>query len=271
VHWLKKVVHMPIAERYLLISLGLLTFRPRLVLWLIVVTVAVALMWTQGGRTARVLLRRDPSWAAQRRPHRWGHLDDQLDLGPVGSAVGRFAGRLTTAPVLVGLAGAGLLALAAWPLAAGWTTWALAAAILGTVLAGAGLAAPLHHPLAWQAPALLWAAEAVVVAAAVHHAGGAGGPAAFAFLAAVAYHRYDTVYRLRDLGAPPARWLSALGLGSEGRVLVVVVVAVVAPDALAPVLWSAAAVLALAYLAESARGWTAWSRAQARHPGRVAA
>src|SRR4029079_11307715 len=33
-HWVKKVIHMPIAERYLLISLGLLTGNPRFVLWL---------------------------------------------------------------------------------------------------------------------------------------------------------------------------------------------------------------------------------------------
>ena len=50
-------------------------------------------------------------------------------------------------------------------------------------------------------------------------------PAAFGLVAAVAYHHYDTVYRIRgDAGAPP-RWLVRAIGGHEGRTLVVVVLA----------------------------------------------
>ncbi len=93
VHWTKKVVHMPIAERYLLIALTLLTGRPMLVLWVLTVAVALAVAWTQGGRVAAVLARRDPTWAAVVRPERRGDLDEQLDLGPLAVTVGRVARR----------------------------------------------------------------------------------------------------------------------------------------------------------------------------------
>ena len=64
---------------------------------------------------------------------------------------------------------------------------------------------PLQSPLAWQLPAFLWVAEAAWSSACscnpLPEAAGAG----FAYLAAVAWHRYDVVYRLRDTGSRRAR------------------------------------------------------------------
>jgi phosphatidylglycerophosphate synthase len=108
VHWVKKVIHMPIAERYLLISLGLLTGNPRFVLWLLIVTVSLSVIWTQGGRVVKALTGRDGVPPAT-PPSRWGHLDVQLDLGPVARLFGRFL-RL---PFLAACLAASLLILAA--------------------------------------------------------------------------------------------------------------------------------------------------------------
>jgi phosphatidylglycerophosphate synthase len=259
VHWTKKVIHLPIAERYLLISLTLLTGRPMVVLWTLLVAVVIAVVWTQGGRVAFVLLRRDPTWSAVAAGEGPGHLDHQLDLGPVA----RVGARVLRGPFWVGLVGAAVLAVG--PVVALWqgsATAALGCAVVGGLLVGAAWHPPMHHPLAWQAPAALWVAEVAMVATLVHHTVGVMSAAAFAYLAAIAYHRYDVVYRLRDTGSAPGAWLSPATLGTEGRMVLVLVAAVLVPDQVVTLLWVAAVLLALVYLAESATGWSRWIRAR---------
>lgn len=259
VHWTKKVVHMPIAERYLLIALTLLTGRAMLVLWVLTVAVAVAVLWTQGGRVAAVLARRDPTWAAVVRADPRGDLDEQLDLGPLAVAVGRVA----RAPFLVGLLGAAVLVVGVpWVLWSGHLGASVGAAAVGFVLVAVAWQPPVHHRLAWQAPAALWVAEALTVGVLVHHSLGSWSAAAFAYVAAIAYHRYDVVYRLRDTATPPATWVAAAGLGTDGRLLALLVVGALAPDAVVPVLWVAAVLLAAGYLLESFVGWRSWISAQ---------
>ena len=259
VFWTKKVIHLPIAERYLLISLTLLTRQPMLVLWVLLVATVIAVAWTQGGRVALVIIGRDPSWAAVPRGNGPGHVDEQLDLGPLARA----ASAMGRGSFLTGLAGA--LLLLAGPSAALWLDrpgLALAAAVVASLVVGAGWRPPLHHPLDWQAPAALWAAEALTVGLLVHHTIEAMSAAGFAYLCAVAYHRYDVLYRQRDTGAAPPRWLSVAGLGVDGRLVVLLAVAALAPGALVPVLWVAAVALGLLYLGESAVGWRTWIAAQ---------
>jgi hypothetical protein len=118
--------------------------------------------------------------------------------------------------------------------------------------------------------------EAVVIATVsqVYLSAGAQG-LTFAYLAAVAYHRYDVVYRLRDTGEPAAAWLSLAGLGVDGRMLAILAVAALAPDRLPAVLAVGTLWLAVVYLAESAAGWRRWITAQrpvlAAEPARAAA
>jgi phosphatidylglycerophosphate synthase len=258
-HWTKKVIHLPIAERYLLISLTLLTRRPMLVLWALFVAVCIAVVWTQGGRVARVLVGRDPTWRSVVPAADRGHLDEQLDLGPLA----QLGTRLGPGPFALGLLGSAVLvvgpALALW-----WhRPWAgLAAAAVGSLLVGAGWRPPIHHPLGWQAPAALWAAEVLTIGVLVHHTLASTSAAGFAFLAAVAYHRYDAVYRLRDTGKPPGLWLSLPGGGTDGRLLVFLVLAAVAPSAVIPVMWAGAGVLALLYVGESIVSWRSWITSQ---------
>ncbi|MCU1535783.1 MAG: CDP-alcohol phosphatidyltransferase family protein, partial [Humibacillus sp.] len=55
----RQVLHLPIAERYLVISLGLLTMSPAVVLWALGLASLVALAWTQAGRLVKALTGRD--------------------------------------------------------------------------------------------------------------------------------------------------------------------------------------------------------------------
>jgi hypothetical protein len=81
-------------------------------------------------------------------------------------------------------------------------------------------------------------------------------PAAFGLVAAVAYHHYDTVYRIRgSAGAPPAGLVRAIG-GQEGRTLLVAVLAALLTAVQFKVALTALAVLvAVLVLAESIRFW----------------
>ncbi len=81
-------------------------------------------------------------------------------------------------------------------------------------------------------------------------------PAAYGLVAAVAYHHYDTVYRIRgNAGAPPRRLVRAIG-GHEGRTLAVAVLAAVLTASQFTVALTALAVaVALVVLAESIRFW----------------
>lgn len=271
VHWAKKVVHLPIAERYLLISLGLLTFRPMLVLWVLLAAVTMALVWTQAGRTAKALLRRD-GIAGVPVPEGtgWGHLDHQLDLGPLA----RLAGRAVRLPLPLALAVL-LLAGAAYAVAAwrGEPAVGLAAAVVVAVVVGAGARPPVQHRLAWQLPALLWLAEAVLLAAlAVTGLAPGQAGAAFAYLAVVAYHRYDVVYRLRETSTPGAPWLSLFGLGADGRMVLLTAVALWLPQGQAVVVWLLTGLLAVMFAGESTSGWRRWSGAtRAAHTALVGA
>jgi hypothetical protein len=81
-------------------------------------------------------------------------------------------------------------------------------------------------------------------------------PAAFGLVAAVAYHHYDTVYRIRGGAGAPPRWLVRATGGSEGRILVVTVLAaLLSPSGFTIALTALAVVLALLVLVESIRYW----------------
>ncbi len=257
-YWVKKVLHLPIAERYLLLSLGLLTFEPRIVLWLLTVATTVALVWTQGGRTAKALLRIDDFQAEEGFSDRhWGHLDHLVDVGPLGRAVGRRLG----GPFVVAVAGTVLVGVAALVVVAEHeVTWLVVAmTVVAALLVGIGCRAPLRDRLAWQGDALLWGAEAALVLGLVSPLPEGLEWTGYVYLSAVAWHRYDVVYRLRDTGRPAAAWVTTVTLGVEGRWVLLVLVGVLGgpiPEVLG---WGALGLIVV-YAAESASGWLAWSR-----------
>ena len=258
VFWTKKVLHLPIAERYLLLSVGLLTFHPQWLLWAITLAVAFALVWTQGGRTVKAVLgldqhRADDTLSAEH----WGHLDHQADLGPVA----RLAGRVVPAPLAVALLGVVVLLAAALVASRTEHPWvAVVLVAVGVLLVGAGAHPPLQSRLAWQLPTFLWAAESVLVICLLVAEPGVHRWTGFAYLAAVAWHRYDVVYRLRDTGSPSSAWVTLATLGVDGRLLLLVVVWAVGGPVQALLGWGALVLIAV-YAVESALGWRAWARA----------
>jgi phosphatidylglycerophosphate synthase len=267
VFWTKKVLHLPIAERYLLLSLGLLTFHPEWLLWTITLAVAFALLWTQGGRTVKAVLGLDRHDADTGRSasadEHWDHLDHQVDLGPVS----RLAGRLLRAPFALALLGVVVLPGAGLVAARTEHPWAAVALVaLGVLLVGVGSRPPLQAPLAWQLPTLLWAAESVLVVGLLVAEPGIHRWTGFAYLAAVAWHRYDVVYRLRDTGSPSSAWVTLVSLGVDGRLLLLVVGWAVGGPLQALLGWGALALILL-YSVESALGWRTWARVHARPVG----
>ncbi|MYS41016.1 CDP-alcohol phosphatidyltransferase family protein, partial [Streptomyces sp. SID5998] len=138
---------------------------------------------------------------------------------------------------------------------AGWQTVVCAA--LYVPLSAAAVARPLKGPLDWLVPPFFRAAEYGTVLALAAHAEVNGAlPAAFGLVAAVAYHHYDTVYRIRGgAGAPPARLVRAIG-GQEGRTLLVAVLAALLTAVQFKVALTVLAVfVAVLVLTESIRFW----------------
>lgn len=265
VHWAKKAIHLPIGERYLVISLALLTGRPIVVFASLVVLEVLAAGYTTGGRILRSLSGSGVvagAAAPPRTPARraWGEIDHQLDLGPLARAAGGALPRAWRAPVAA-VVGCGIVVAVAAVVALGLdSSWLLPAALLLAVGLGLGLAAPVVGRLDWSAPSTLFAVEAAVVLLVQHRLAPGEGGAAFLFVAAAAYRRYDVIYRSRDLGRPPAPWTSWVTLGVDGRLLVVALAAL-ASGGFATVLLVVGAAIALVVLLESTVAWLVWLRA----------
>ncbi|MYW48630.1 DUF5941 domain-containing protein, partial [Streptomyces sp. SID161] len=131
------------------------------------------------------------------------------------------------------------------------------AAAVYVLTSALAVARPLKGALDWLVPPFFRAAEYTTVLALAGKAGVNGAlPAAFGLVAAVAYHHYDTVYRIRgDAGAPPAWLVRAVG-GHEGRTLLVTVLAAVLTASQFTVALTVLAVaVALLVLVESIRFW----------------
>ena len=85
-------------------------------------------------------------------------------------------------------------------------------------------------------------------------------PLCFAFLCVLAFHHYDTVYRLRHQRLAPPSWVRAIGGGWDGRLLIACVLALV--GALEVGLLAGAVGLALVYATESTASWLRFGRAE---------
>ena len=127
------------------------------------------------------------------------------------------------------------------------------------VLAGIGAGRNPSVRTSWMVAPLLRAGEYGLYAWLGWRAGGAAPAAVYGLLAALAFHHYDAVYRLRHQRAALPTSVGMLGLGWEGRALVMLAAALV--DATAAV----AAVLgiwcALLFVTDSVTSWIRLSRA----------
>ncbi|MGW0204865.1 DUF5941 domain-containing protein [Streptomyces sp. NPDC003233] len=251
--WMRRMIVLPIGERWAMIAVLTAATTPRITFYALLVGCAVAATYTTAGRLLRSLTRK-----ARRTDRAARALADLADSGPLADALGRAAPR-----GLPGLAvpAAALLGGAAVVVCSALSGYGSVLPVIGAlayVLTSAlAVARPLKGALDWLVPPFFRAAEYGTVLALAGKAGVNGAlPAAFGLAAAVAYHHYDTVYRIRgNAGAPPA-WLVRVIGGHEGRTLLVTVLAaVLTASQFTLALTVLAVAVALVVLAESIRFW----------------
>ncbi|MFJ3582500.1 DUF5941 domain-containing protein [Streptomyces sp. NPDC090127] len=253
--WVRRMIILPIGERWAMIAVLTAVTTPRIVFWALIVGCAFGACYTTAGRVLRSLTRK-----ARRTDRAAQALADLADSGPLAEFQARLLrGRAgAVGPLPVAVLGAALMLAAAWYLPFG-DARLIAVAVIYAMAAGLVAARPLKGALDWLVPPLFRAAEygTILILAARSEVNGAL-PAAYGLVAAVAYHHYDTVYRIRGgTGAPPT-WLVRTTGGHEGRVLLVTVLAALLAtrgDDFALALTALAVALALVVLVESIRFW----------------
>ncbi|MEU2426688.1 DUF5941 domain-containing protein [Streptomyces sp. NPDC007851] len=247
--WVRRMIVLPIGERWALIAVLTAATTPRITFYALLAGCALAAAYTTAGRVLRSLTRK-----ARRTDRAARALADLADNGPLAGFLSRTLRAALAAPFPVALAGVAVLTVSLFS----GVTWAPVAGAVGYALAsGQALARPLKGALDWLVPPLFRAAEyGTVLVLAVKSGVNGVLPAAFGLVAAVAYHHYDTVYRIRgDAGAPPAWLVRAIG-GQEGRTLLVTVLAAVLTATQFEVaLTVLAVVVAGLVLVESIRFW----------------
>jgi phosphatidylglycerophosphate synthase len=250
--WVRRMIVLPIGERWAMIAVLTALTTPRITFYALLIGCAFAATYTTAGRVLRSLTR-----TARRTDRAAQALADLTDSGPLAELLTRYTRRVPLrAPAVVAfLAGALLVLGAALSPYGSW--WPVLGAVIYVLLSPVALARPLKGALDWLVPPFFRAAEygTVLVLAAKADVNGAL-PAAFGLVAAVAYHHYDTVYRIRGNAGAPPHWLVRATGGHEGRTLLVTVLAALLTAAQFKVALTALAVaVALLVLVESIRFW----------------
>jgi hypothetical protein len=187
-------------------------------------------------------------------------LDAYRDDGALAYLLGRELG------ALIPLSGAALTVLSALPLVAvvaidgeGVSDVTLGAAVAWGVLAGSlASGRPDSGRFAWTVPPILRLVEYGTLLAFALLARPPAVPFCFALVAALAFHHYDTVYRLRHQGVAPPTWLSLASGGWDGRMVLGYVLLLT--GAVSAGFLVAAIALAVVYVAESAVSWLRFSQ-----------
>ncbi|HEU5356458.1 MAG TPA: DUF5941 domain-containing protein [Actinocrinis sp.] len=201
-YWARKIIVLPIGERWALIALLTALTKPRTTFTVLLIWGLIAAAYTTAGRVQR-------SRAPQPAPRTQAAIDALYAMSDISARPLAESRRL----------GSKL----------GW------------------LVPPVYHAFEY--------AIAIALAAEAHGA----MPVAFLYLAAVMYHHYDIVYRIRASASVP-RWLSLAGaLGFEGRVVILVLASFIptkpAHHALTYAFVALAVYLWALFLAESVHFW----------------
>ncbi|MBE1485440.1 phosphatidylglycerophosphate synthase [Plantactinospora soyae] len=249
-YWLKRTVVFPIGERWALIALTVAIFSPLVSLVAVLVWGGLAAAYTLALRTLRARSMRVPVLT---RVDTMLHRDD----GPAArwlAVLGRNAGLSGPLPlaVLAAVASAALLGAGLAGLGSGHARWAVPLATLVVLLAGLPAAVPHAGALDWLVPAALRAAEYLLVIAAGVLID-ADGAVIFALLFALALRHYDLTARLEKRERAPL--LGSLGLGWDGRLIVLSVAVLVGPPAGRIVLLLLAGYLLAIFVVNALRGW----------------
>jgi phosphatidylglycerophosphate synthase len=261
--WVKRIIVLPIGERFALISVTAPVFGPRAVFVVLLAWGAIAATYMAGGRVLRSLAGTGGATGTTTHDHPSRRVATSGDLlssfrddGPLALALRRITpGRVpaVTSTVL------GCVALAAGLLMdSAQTGLRTVAGVCAFVVLGAvSGAARVDGPLRWTVPPLLHAGEYATLIVLGWRTGGL--PVAFVLLAVIAYHHYDVIYVRGSIHLP--RPVDLLAGGWDGRTLALTIAA------LAAVFTPAAGVLAAwsAVLASVASVW--WARTLAGDGG----
>ncbi|MHC5262009.1 DUF5941 domain-containing protein [Streptomyces sp. UC4497] len=249
--WARRMIVLPIGERWALIALFTALTTPRITFYMLLIGCALAACYTTAGRVLRSLTRR-----ARRTDRAAAALGDLADSGPIAEVVAK-ALKAKAAPVLAAVGAAAVVAVSA--LTDFGSVWPIVAAAVYCVTSGLAVSRPLKGALDWLVPPMFRAGEYLTILVLAARADVQGAlPAAFGLVAAVAYHHYDTVYRIRGNAGSPPHWLVRAIGGHEGRTLVVTVLAaLLTPTDFTLALTVLAVAVALVVLAESIRFWVA--------------
>ncbi|MFF4453437.1 DUF5941 domain-containing protein [Streptomyces goshikiensis] len=250
--WVRRMIILPIGERWAMIAVLTAFTTPRIVFYALLVGCAFGALYTTAGRVLRSLTRK-----ATRTDRAAQALADLADSAVLAWTGGPRPGKGPSRAALW-LAVAGAVIVIGEALRSDFgSPWVISAAVGYVIFSAAAVAAPLKGPLDWLVPPVFRVAEYVTVLVLAAKADVPGAlPAAFGLVAAVAYHHYDTVYRIRGGSSAPPHWLVRTTGGHEGRVLLTVVLAaVLARDAFPVALTALAVFVALVVLVESIRFW----------------
>lgn len=230
----RRILGMPIAERWLLVAVLLPLTGPWVTFCVLVVLGALSLAYT-------VLTR-----------IRWSHGPIDPAMRPQLVAI-TDPGLVGFAPARVQWGPAALVGLVVMVAAASGAPWVV---ILGYAVA-LGLYALAYGSgprgrLGWMAPSVARTSEMSILLAVAWFAPQPSGAAVFALLAASAWRHYDVIYRIRNQGVLPDRLGTVMLLGTDGRVLVAI--ALLLAFGSAAWLWFAL-YLAVVAVGDSLRSW----------------
>lgn len=189
-------------------------------------------------------------------------LQTYRDDGLLADWLGVTAGRaVRLGEVALTVLGAAILAVALATAGRPVPDLVLAIAVAAVVvLVGAGARKSHSGRFAWVVPPLLRLLEYAFLIRLTVLAEPDAMPLCFALLCALAFHHYDTVYRLRQQGVAPPAWRRAIGGGWEGRLVLASLLA--ALGFLAPAMLVAAVILGAVYVTESMLSWMRFARAE---------
>lgn len=251
VYWLRRIVVLPIGERFALISLTAALGTPRLTFLALLGWGAAAGLYGVAGKLRRSAagVGGGPAAGDTTRAYR----DDGLLAELLGRTLGR---RLPVGALPLALLGAVPLGIAA-ALAKGASTLPLGLALLWCALVmGAGAGRPHDRPRTWLVPAIVRGTEYAVLLRLAVLSGDPAAPAAcYALLGVLAFSHYDLIFRRQQRGAPPPRWLRWAGGGWELRLLAAYSLLLL--GWLPTGLLAAAVGLAAGYAGESLASWRA--------------
>jgi hypothetical protein len=184
-----------------------------------------------------------------------------VDVGPVGWIVhNALPGRSLPAPLTTFIALIVLaFSLAVVPTVGG--SWVIVGVLWYALLVGFASQQPLNGWADWVLPPSFRSAEYTLVLALAALLEPRALPVAFVYVAACAFHHYDTVYRLRADGDVPPRWLVIATGGHDGRMLVVALLALFGGGVFYVGLIALTTVLAALFVSESVHATVAAVRA----------